>query len=928
MVETDIPQTKICSPSAAFVLGQVTSNLSAFDTMESSSIIRSLFGVELTNPTAIDLTESIIKTLSETDQLKLRGILSDPGVHGVIWRFISSKKFMIEMSKALAVNGSGYTSLTLIVLNPAGDSVTVRELVRIDQNVTFLDRRTKSLEFNKGAVNTLEQAHSERMNELRKKYLDIDTREKEMDRKKIEDRIIFKGPEDLIAANKNTVLDFVLQHGGVIGPLHMRQLCTILKLDVQLTMEDNKLTFTFPDSTQPDSSFCEVYIFHLEVPGVNLTAEQKNAVVTHFEYYNRQFGGVLQKEDIDKYSKGLRKQLTEHNFHLVDSSNGNKDYALDSIDVVRDEPNEAKQINVWVKLHMTEIVTYKFKVQAFHDGTMKKEDLAKVTEYLEEHLFQNDNHEFKYDCAEHALQYAGLSAANWSIDHQEESIPGETIIKVKYDRTVVPKTGSYKFLSKSNEFGKDLECSSESIGNLIGLFPINALPPDMIDVANNALRVNEIKDYVVIEAKLDGSADLDDFKSPRTWVFTFDMTPEAKETERLHMEEEKNKIIIKKDGIVSIIRDAGEKSIKVFNDETREEIMHFESEGLVDDYNNGIRQFRAMGDITREVVDIIQSASWEFYNRFVSNVDLDKVIIKRGDAYYFRPNGRDENTNVDIVSYHTGEIVTSFCDPDVPGYKFSDDSYNPYVAKEDVTPKMLKEKSLSEIMELFYISKPADGEAIKPEKKETKVDDYVITVCDSLASCKDSIIDALKNVLSAITSKGGSLDESTVKAELCRVTEMDDLEVKQNEDGSWSVYQTPADALPPSAEVQSADIDDQNVQLNLLRGVFGVADPAITHVQKFLRNHLTEERNVGFLTTESFPTETVISWSEKPYDFTLSIVKMKDGRFYRIFLAYTNPGLTDQSWLATKDIPDRWRRIGRDIQNRTDFAPQFQRRGR
>ena len=119
----------------------------------------------------------------------------------------------------------------------------------------------------------------------------------------------------------------------------------------------------------------------------------------------------------------------------------------------------------------------------------------------------------------------------------------------------------------------------------------------------------------------------------------------------------------------------------------------------------------------------------------------------------------------------------------------------------------------------------------------------------------------------------------------------------------------------PAEEVPSVDINNVEVQTNLLRGIFGVSDPAITHVQKFLKNHLTEEGNAGFLATGTFPTETTIVYTEKPYDVTICIVKHMDGAFYRIQLARTNLGLKDHGYIATKDVPGRWVKIGRDIQD-------------
>ena len=158
------------------------------------------------------------------------------------------------------------------------------------------------------------------------------------------------------------------------------------------------------------------------------------------------------------------------------------------------------------------------------------------------------------------------------------------------------------------------------------------------------------------------------------------------------------------------------------------------------------------------------------------------------------------------------------------------------------------------------------------------------------------------------------ITEKIVTDGLREIVENDNINLKfvSEENG---VFTFVASEEKPTEEAPSVDINNVEVQTNLLRGIFGVSDPAITHVQKFLKNHLTEEGNAGFLTTGTFPTETTIVYTEKPYDVTICIVKHMDGAFYRIQLARTNLGLKDHGYIATKDVPGRWVKIGRDIQD-------------
>ncbi len=194
-------------------------------------------------------------------------------------------------------------------------------------------------------------------------------------------------------------------------------------------------------------------------------------------------------------------------------------------------------------------------------------------------------------------------------------------------------------------------------------------------------------------------------------------------------------------------------------------------------------------------------------------------------------------------------------------------------------------------------------ESVNPEPQ------YNVVVDTSLADIYETIVHAFNDIY----SKSGALD---IDQRLSEMIEMD-LYVECVDPTHFIIHEKKVDETP------GADIHDVNVQHGLLRGIFGVIDPAVTHVQKFLHKHLTEEQNPGYLSTGTYPTETMIVWNEKPYNFTMSIIKFKNGRYYRIYLAVTDPTLEDPSWLATRHMSGRWIQIGRDVQS-NEFTPSFQ----
>lgn len=196
-----------------------------------------------------------------------------------------------------------------------------------------------------------------------------------------------------------------------------------------------------------------------------------------------------------------------------------------------------------------------------------------------------------------------------------------------------------------------------------------------------------------------------------------------------------------------------------------------------------------------------------------------------------------------------------------------------------------------------------------------------IVVDDPFKDASESIVAALKKIYMANPEE----DMWDYTQKMRKMTELDDICVHHN-DNTYLIDDKPEpEWIPPEHEVPSIDLNDVKNQTSLLVGHFGVVDPAITHLQKFLKQHLTSENNVGYLATGTFPTETNIIYTEKPYDVTMSIVKYKDGRFYRVFAAITNPGLVEHGYIETKDIPGRWVKLGRDIQA-NEFKSDFRNR--
>ena len=297
-------------------------------------------------------------------------------------------------------------------------------------------------------------------------------------------------------------------------------------------------------------------------------------------------------------------------------------------------------------------------------------------------------------------------------------------------------------------------------------------------------------------------------------------------------------------------------------------------------------------------------------------------LIRAGETIYFSLN-KDDRTEVLIHVQGLFDEIMRFTNEDFCRvYKTGFYRTNCDIFEEDFKTY----EQLHELMDKFDIVEeptepiPQPKETPTMSQTESQAATAVIPVielefdegCTFDDEYRATLVKAANDAIRGCTCE--VITDKLVTEGLREIVENDSITLKfiSNEGCTFKFMVTEE---KPVEEVPSVDINNVEVQTNLLRGIFGVSDPAITHVQKFLKNHLTEEGNAGFLATGTFPTETTIVYTEKPYDVTICIVKHMDGAFYRIQLARTNLGLKDHGYIATKDVPGRWVKIGRDIQD-------------
>ena len=104
-------------------------------------------------------------------------------------------------------------------------------------------------------------------------------------------------------------------------------------------------------------------------------------------------------------------------------------------------------------------------------------------------------------------------------------------------------------------------------------------------------------------------------------------------------------------------------------------------------------------------------------------------------------------------------------------------------------------------------------------------------------------------------------------------------------------------------------LSEEHSRGEFLRMLFGTANPNIMHLFSVLK---AEANNSTFQATGTWPIEQMIAYPT----YSFSIIKMKNGRFYRVFVAHTDKeNLNHSTWLETKDVKDRWFELC-DIQDR------------
>ena len=123
--------------------------------------------------------------------------------------------------------------------------------------------------------------------------------------------------------------------------------------------------------------------------------------------------------------------------------------------------------------------------------------------------------------------------------------------------------------------------------------------------------------------------------------------------------------------------------------------------------------------------------------------------------------------------------------------------------------------------------------------------------------------------------------------------------------------QQPAEEPAPVGDIPEPrkKCGEEHSRGEFLRMLFGTANPNIMHLFSVLK---AEAGNATFQATGTWPIEQMIAYPT----YSFSIIKMKNGRFYRVFVAHTDKeNLNNSTWLETKDVKDRWFELC-DIQDR------------
>ena len=741
MIDITIKNTPIKNPSANYIFDKVDADLNAFDNIESSDVVRSLFGVKEANPSAIDITQSIVNNLGNKDDMtRIRSILQDRGHSGVIWRFTTTKQFMLELSKNLASSGN-YLSLTLIRTGGSDSEVTVRELVRFNKDgVTFLDKRNKSIETRPSLYDDLKQLHEEAV---------AATKQSEP-------------PVPQSSKTSKTMME-LRQRFGLYPANNVDQPTVFVPKGTPVFFirgENNKIQLrNYKDGSAILSLVGDIYI-------------------VEFSKFCDEGTIFETTEDIDDFDVVSLETIEPHNLSQS---------FCDNLKASIKDPNQ--------KVEKSKIEPQKEEPE---EPTPPPEEPPKIA-------IEKDQ-----------LVYIVQKESGLATIIKVKDEPGDIICELT-DPNFDDKF-QYGCYRANCDIPETTFKDYQQLDTLMENFNLEFLVS------------NDEQQSGVVPTKPENRPQM-----------TVPTTPEA--------EKLTDTVVEKAAETLEVAREAGATHADLAVD------------GQV------VGTVEVPPTPAEPVQEVVESST--------VTVDISKEELPASEQAA-HPEGVKINLDVQIT-------------PGSPEIK---------ITKGTVT---------------VPVQQPTNAE-------ENPVDANII-IDDPFKDASDSIIAALKKIYMANPEE----DALYYTTKLRKVTELDNICAHYN-DNCFLIDDKPEKGWFPQAEVQTVDINDQQIQMNLLNGLFGTVNPAITHLQKYLKNHLTEEQNAGFLATGTFPTETLIVWNEKPYDLTVSIVKYKDGRFYRIYLAKTNPGLTDHSYIATKDIPDRWVRLGSDIQDRNEYRTDYRSR--
>lgn len=200
----------------------------------------------------------------------------------------------------------------------------------------------------------------------------------------------------------------------------------------------------------------------------------------------------------------------------------------------------------------------------------------------------------------------------------------------------------------------------------------------------------------------------------------------------------------------------------------------------------------------------------------------------------------------------------------------------------------------------------------------------LIPLHDSVKSVERAMYDGARDDIHIYVSYDEANESWSVRIEDCikddklESSEEEHMEETVKAEEIQEAMSSDKNTTPVTVDPNYIDLDDRETRDRVIQVLFpGVTDPAITHLLNFLRDYHTSEETKSFLETKgTIPTETCIVYT----NLTFSIVKMKDGRYWRIFCANTDCGLDDPTWLATKYMHGRWHQLGHDISNTTDYV--------